>query len=149
MELTPPPPEPGGPIGRPLRRREDRRLLTGTGRFLDDIEEPGALHAVFLRSPHAHARIVAIDAGAARAAVPGAGAVLTGADIARHATPLRLAPPIEGLHPVEMPPLPREVARFAGDPVALVVAETRAAAEDAAELVQVEYEALPAVASIE
>ncbi len=144
---APPPPAPGGPLGRPLRRREDRRLLTGTGRFLDDIEEPGALHAVFLRSPHAHARIVAIDAAAARAA-PGVVAVLTGEEIARHAAPLRLAPPIEGLHPVGMPPLPRDVARFVGDPVALVLAETRAAAEDAAERVQVEYDPLPAIASI-
>jgi carbon-monoxide dehydrogenase large subunit len=143
----PPPPEPGGPLGRPLRRREDRRLLTGAGRFLDDIEAPRALHAVFVRSPHAHARIVSIDAAAALG-VPGVVAVLSGADIARHVAPLLLAPPIEGLHPVETPPLPRDLARFVGDPVAVVLAETRAATEDAAELVGVQYDPLPAVTSV-
>jgi carbon-monoxide dehydrogenase large subunit len=142
-----PPPAPGGPLGRPLRRREDRRLLTGAGRFLDDVEEPHALHAVFVRSPHAHARIRSVESAAARA-VPGVVAVLSGEDIARHVVPLRLAPPIEGLLPVEMPPLPREAARFVGDPVALVLAETYVAAVDAAELVDVAYEPLPAVASL-
>lgn len=147
-DMSAPPPQPGGPLGRPLRRREDRRLLTGTGRFLDDIASPPAcLHGVFVRSPHAHARIGAIDAAAARS-VPGVVAVLTGADLGPQVATLRLAPPIEGLQPMETPVLPAEIARFVGDPVALVLAETRTAAEDAAELVAVAWQPLPAVASI-
>src|ERR687885_63517 len=85
-----PPPGPGSPLGQPLRRREDRRLLTGEGRFLDDVPSPpGCLHAVFLRSPHAHARIGAIDAAGARA-LPGVAAVLTGRDLGALAAPLRM-----------------------------------------------------------
>jgi carbon-monoxide dehydrogenase large subunit len=138
---------PGSMLGQPLRRREDRRLLTGEGCFGDDIPTPpGCLHAVFVRSPYAHARIGAIDTAAALA-VPGVAAVLTGQDLGRLVAPLRMAPPIEGLHPMEMPILPVEVARFAGDPVALVLAESRSAAEDAAECVGGGWDALPAVAS--
>jgi carbon-monoxide dehydrogenase large subunit len=144
----PPPPETGGPLGQPLRRREDRRLLTGQGRFLDDIAAPPlCLHAVFVRSPHPHARVGGIDSTEARA-VPGVVAVLTGRELGALVTPLRMAPPIEGLLPMEMPVLPVEAARFVGDPVALVLAESRIAAEDAAELVQVEWEPLPAITSI-
>ncbi len=135
------------PIGQALPRREDPRLLRGLGRFHDDLAIPGALHAVFVRSPHAAARIVAIDTAAARAA-PGVVAVLTGADIARLATPLRLAPPIEGLHPVTMPPLPAEAVRMVGDPVALAIATTRAEAEEAAERIAVIWAPGPAVASV-
>lgn len=137
-----------GPLGAPLRRREDRRLLTGTGRFLDDLPDPpGTLHAVFIRSPHAHARIAGISTAEAVAA-PGVAAVLTGADLARLVAPLRMAPPIEGLLPMEMPVLPADTVRMVGDPVALVLAESRSAAEDAAERVLVEWQPLPAVASI-
>jgi carbon-monoxide dehydrogenase large subunit len=145
---APPPPAPGGLLGRALRRREDRRLLMGQGRFLDDIPAPpGCLHAVFVRSPHPHARIGAIDATAARA-LPGVAAVLTGTDLGRLVAPLRMAPPIEGLLPMEMPVLPVETARFVGDPVALVLAESRIAAEDAAELVEVAWDPLPAIADL-
>ena len=146
---VPPPPEPGGPLGKALRRREDRRLLMGQGRFLDDIAAPpGCLHAVFVRSPHPHARIVAIDTAEARAAA-GVFAVLTGADLGVLVAPLRMAPPIEGLLPMDMPVLPTDIARFVGDPVALVLATSRIAAEDATELVQVEWGPLPAIANIE
>lgn len=145
---VPPPPGPGGPIGKALRRREDRRLLMGQGGFLDDIAAPpGCLHAAFVRSPHPHARIGAIDSAAARA-VPGVVAVLGGEAFKGLVTPLRMAPPIEGLLPMEMPVLPVETARFVGDPVAVVLAETRVAAEDAAELVAVDWQPLPAVADI-
>lgn len=148
MTTVPPPPDPGGPLGRALRRREDRRLLMGQGRFLDDIATlPGCLHAVFVRSPHPHARIGAIDSDAARA-MPGVVAVLTGRELGALVAPLRMAPAIEGLLPMEMPVLPVEAARFVGDPVALVLAETRIAAEDAAETVQVDWDPLPAIASI-
>ncbi|HEY5634183.1 MAG TPA: xanthine dehydrogenase family protein molybdopterin-binding subunit [Burkholderiaceae bacterium] len=131
-------------IGRAIPRREDKRLLMGTGRYIDDIEVAGALHACFVRSPHAHARIVAIDCEAARA-MPGVVAVVTGHDLARWTTRHRMAPAIDGLHPVEMDSLPTERVRFHGDPVACVVAADRYLAEDAAEQVFVDYEVLDAV----
>lgn len=133
-------------IGQPLPRREDHRFLIGKGRYLDDIAPPGVAQVSFVRSPHAHARIVAIDVVAARA-LPGVIGVFTGHDLAQWTTPLRLAPPIEGLHPVEMTSLPIDKARFHGDPVAVVVARDRYIAEDAAELVEVEYDPLPCVAA--
>lgn len=131
-------------IGQPHPRKEDRRFITGSGRYLDDIEVPGALHVCFVRSPHAHARIVSIDAEAARR-MPGVTAVVTGHDLARWTTRHRMAPPIEGLHAVEMDSLPTERVRFHGDPVACVVAADRYLAEDAAEQVLVDYEELEAV----
>ena len=131
-------------IGKPLLRKEDRRFLTGQGRYLDDIVIPRALHACFVRSPHAHARIRAIDVDTAKAA-PGVVAVVTGTELADWTTTLRMAPPIEGLVPMEMTALPRDKVRFQGDPVACVVARDRYLAEDAAEHVAVDYAPLPAV----
>ncbi|MCB1713507.1 MAG: xanthine dehydrogenase family protein molybdopterin-binding subunit [Candidatus Competibacteraceae bacterium] len=135
-------------IGKPLPRKEDRRLLMGQGQYLDDIEIPGALHVVFVRSPHAHARIRSIDSSAARQA-PGVITVVTGQDLAQWTVPLRMAPPIEGLLPVEVTTLPIDKVRFNGDPVACVVAQNHYQAEDAAELVDVDYEPLPAVVDID
>ena len=134
-------------IGARLARREDLRFLTGHGRYVEDIEIPGALHACFVRSPHPHARIKSIRTDAARKSA-GVVAVYTGADLAQWTTPLRMAPPIEGLLPVEMTTLPVDKVRFHGDPVACVVAGNRYLAEDAAELVEVDYEPLPAVATV-
>ncbi len=134
-------------IGRRMPRREDRRFLTGQGRYLDDIVFPGALHARFVRSPHAHARFAVIDAAAAQR-MPGVAAVVTGHDLAGWTTPLRMAPPIEGLHPMTMEAFPTAKVRFDGDLVACVVAATTTQAEDAAEQVLVEYDALPAVADV-
>ncbi|SDI98679.1 xanthine dehydrogenase family protein molybdopterin-binding subunit [Aliiruegeria lutimaris] len=131
-------------IGQPLPRREDRRFLIGKGRYLDDIAMPGALHACFVRSPHGHARILSVDCAAARA-MPGVAGVFVGEDLACWTTSLRLAPPIEGLHPVEMTTLPIDKVRFHGDPVAVVLAEDRYVAEDAAERVEVEYEPIDSV----
>ena len=131
-------------IGKPGQRSEDYRFLTGHGRYIDDIEVPGALHACFVRSPHAHARIAAIDVEAARQ-MPGVVAVVTGRDVSEWTTNLRMAPPIPGLHPVEMTTLPVDRVRFQGDPVACVVATDRYLAEDAAEQVVVDYEPLDAV----
>ena len=125
-------------------RTEDYRLLTGHGRYLDDIEIPGALHVCFVRSPHAHARIVSIDTQGA-AQMPGIVTVVTGRELAQWTNPMRVAPPVEGLLPVEFATLPVDVARFQGDPVACVVATDRYLAEDAAEQVTVEFEPLPAV----
>ncbi|MFC0384042.1 xanthine dehydrogenase family protein molybdopterin-binding subunit [Muricoccus vinaceus] len=136
-------------IGQPVRRREDVRLLTGQGRYTDDLDPPGCAQAVVLRSPHAHARILFVRTEAARAA-PGVLAVLTGADavadgLGRLATmfdvPGRDAPLFDPRREI----LQSTRVRYVGDPVALVVAETRQAAQDAADLVEVEYEPLPAV----
>ena len=137
-----------GPIGRPLLRREDRRFLTGSARYLDDLPIAGALHARFVRSPHAHARIRGIDTGAAQA-MPGVVRVVTGADLAGWTQVLRLAPPIEGLHPVTIGTLPTDKVRFHGDPVACIVATSWLAAEDAAEQVVVEYDPLPAITNMQ
>jgi carbon-monoxide dehydrogenase large subunit len=140
-------------IGQAITRREDDRLLTGHGRFVDDLGEPGDLHLVFVRSPYAHARLAGIDVEPARAAADVV-AVLTGADLVaggvgsfppnaalKNAAGQKMsAPP---LHPLAV-----DVVRFVGQPVAAVVATSRAAAERAAALVQIDYEPLPAVASL-
>ena len=144
-------------IGQPVRRKEDFRLLTGRGRFGDDIVLPRQTQAGFVRSPYAHARIVAVDKTAALAA-PGVLAVLTGADYAAAGlgpiphNPGLSAPPDVQARLTDGPPiatshypLPADRARFVGEPVALVVAETIASAKDAAELVDVTYEPLPGV----
>jgi carbon-monoxide dehydrogenase large subunit len=141
-------------IGKPMRRLEDERLLTGKGCFNDDRALPGQLHAAFVRSPYAHARIVAIDTSAARAA-PGVAAVFTGADLVADGIG---AMPFIQLHkrpdgtPITAPPrypITPDVARFVGDAVGMVVAETRNQAKDAAELVSVEWEPLPVAAGVE
>ena len=134
-------------IGRALPRREDWRLLTGSARFTDDLEVRDALVAHFVRSPHAHARILSIDLEAAKAS-PGVVTIVTGADLARWTSRLRMAPPIEGLLPTEVETLPTAKVRFQGDPVC-IVARDRYQAEDAAESVVIDYEALPAVAGFE
>ena len=135
-------------IGAALPRKEDQRFLTGHGRYVEDIEVPGALHACFVRSPHPHAKIKSIKTDESRK-LEGVVAVYTGKDLAQWTTPLRMAPPIEGLHPVEMTTLPIDKVRFHGDPVACVIATSRYLAEDAAERVEVDYEPLPAVANLE
>ena len=135
-------------LGRADLRREDRRLLTGQGRYLDDIKVHGALHVCFVRSPYAHARINGIDTSAALKA-EGVVGVFTGTDLAKWTTPLRMAPGIEGVLPVEAATLPIDKVLFIGDPVAVVVATDRYLAEDAAALIEIDYDALDAVASYE
>jgi len=131
-----------------FRRLEDPPLLVGAGKFVDDVAVPGVLHVAFVRSPHPHAAIKGIDASAARA-LPGIHAVLTLADIApvlarpRMTTGGSTARRAEHLVPFV---LAGDEACFAGEPVALVVGDNRYVAEDAAALVQVEYDVLPAVA---
>jgi len=143
-------------IGQPVRRAEDRRLITGRGRYSDDVTLPNQVYAAFVRSPHAHARIRRIDVGAA-AAIPGVLAVLTGADAAELAgIPHRPVP--TNPHEVQLksrdgspfyiaphPPLPADRVRHVGEPVAMVIAETPALARDGVERVLVDYDALPAV----
>lgn len=145
-------------IGQPVPRREDLRLIQGQGCFSNDINLPGQAHANFVRSPHAHARIVSIDTSAALA-LEGVIAVLTGKDV--EADGLKSLPhrPVLG-HEADVKltntdgsakfvsphlPLPADRARFVGEAVAIVVAETVAIAKDAAELVHIGYEALPSV----
>jgi carbon-monoxide dehydrogenase large subunit len=139
-------------IGQPVSRFEDPRLLRGEGRFVHDVNLPGQLHAVLLRSPHAHARIKGIDTAAATAA-PGVAAVFTGEDYAREGfggpspTLKRSRPDGSPMFWRAHPVLARDRVRTIGDPVAMVIAETLGQAKDAAELVEVEYEALPAITS--
>ncbi|WP_439579986.1 xanthine dehydrogenase family protein molybdopterin-binding subunit [Elioraea sp.] len=140
-------------IGQPVRRVEDPRLLRGQGRFVDDLAWPGTLHATFVRSPHAHARISALDAEAARA-VPGVVAVVTGAELraaGRGSLPCRLAYAGDDGRPVRFPPrlaLPHDRVRFVGEAVAMVVSETLAAARDGAEAVAIDWDPLDPVIGI-
>ena len=140
-------------IGAPVRRKEDFRFITGQGRYVDDINRPGQAHAYFLRSPHAHAKIKSIDLAEASAA-PGVVAIFTGEDIAadkvgglicgwaifnKDGSPMRA-----GAHPA----LAHGKVRYVGDHVAVVIADTLAQARDAAELINVDYEVLPAAADM-
>ncbi|MCW5678858.1 MAG: xanthine dehydrogenase family protein molybdopterin-binding subunit [Xanthobacteraceae bacterium] len=129
-------------VGQPLPRREDARLTAGAGTFTDDIRMPGILHAAFLRSPHAHARIVKINAEKARA-LKGVHAVITGEDVERLTKPISTIIPFKMFLPNYC--LAVDKARYVGEPVAAIAAVDRATAEDAAELIEVEYEPLPAV----
>ncbi len=141
-------------IGKAVKRKEDLRFLLGDGQYTDDVVLPRQSHAYMLRSPHAHARIVSLDAEAARK-MPGVIAIFTGEDIAaaglggipcgwgvtdRHGQPMK-----EPAHPL----LAQGYARHIGEAVAMVIAETRVQARDAAEAIEVDYEALPAVTGVE
>lgn len=137
-----------------IKRVEDDRLLTGTGGFTDNLARPNQVHVVLVRSPHAHAKIVNIDTAAARQA-PGVVAVYTWADMAAEGAGdfsfPTMFPNADGSKP-EMTPrrsLAHEVVRHVGEPVVAVVAETRLQAQDAADLVEVEYDMLPSVSTIE
>jgi aerobic carbon-monoxide dehydrogenase large subunit len=133
--------------GASIKRSEDPRILTGAGRYVDDIKLPGMLHAAFVRSPLAHARVVSVDVSAARA-LPGVVAAFTGADLEAMTVPgpdaLMALMGWAGPTP-EFTLLATDKVRFAGDPVAIVVAESRYLAEDGCELVDVEYDELPPV----
>jgi len=136
--------------GLPVKRLEDQRLLTGKGQFIDDKPDDGALWLYVLRSPHAHARIRSVDTTAA-AAMPGVEAVYTGADLVAEdigTLPTLLVFPRPDGKPMTAPPrrlLAHEIVRFAGEPVAAVVATSRFAAQSAAEAIAVEYDLLPSV----
>ena len=137
-------------VGQAVRRKEDLRLLTGRGNYLDDMTLPDQAYAHILRSPHAHARIIAIDTSAATAA-PGVVAVLTAADLETDGIgDVPCLAPVKSRDGSKMfvPPKPLLASgrvRHVGDAVALIVADSGAAARDAAELIAVDYEALPAV----
>src|SRR5437588_6724692 len=140
-------------IGASVVRKEDRRFVTGKGRYVDDIKLVGMTHAYFVRSPHAHAKVKSIDSSAAMK-MPGVVAVLTGKEIvddkvgnlicgwavsSKDGTPMKM-----GAWPAMAP----ETVRFVGQAVAVVIAETKNLAKDAAEAVVVNYEELPAVADV-
>ena len=132
-------------IGAPVRRKEDVKFLTGTGEYIDDIKLPGMLHATILRSPHAHARIINIDASQALA-IPGVRSVYTFDDIAPVAKPIPVRVfALSGLEKYLQLPLARDKVRYAGEPVAVIVADSKYLAEDALDGVQVSYEPLPAL----
>ena len=140
-------------FGKSIKRREDPRFITGRGQYVDDLKLPGMTYAAFVRSPHAHARIKSIDVAQAKAQ-PGVVAVFTGKDMTGvNSLPcgwdLRKAKNVPGvvqdLAMVPHMPLTSDVARHVGDPVAVVIAESQAAAIDAAEKVNVAWEPLPAV----
>ena len=155
--------EGGRYIGRPMPRFEDLRLVRGAGQYSDDVAMPGQAYAVFVRSPHAHARIKRIDTTAARA-MPGVLAVLTGADYVADGLRGALQRPnpagaidikVRAFEPVKRPvleerqhPLAPERVRYPGEAVAVAVAESVATARDAAEAVEVEYHELPAVTDV-
>ncbi|MBB4265498.1 xanthine dehydrogenase family protein molybdopterin-binding subunit [Roseospira visakhapatnamensis] len=140
-------------VGTSVKRTEDARFLTGRGRYTDDLHRPGQVHACFVRSPHAHARVLDVD-GAPAMAIPGVVAVLTGADMAAEGIGgLPCGWQVIGKGGVPMqepphPPLALDRVRTVGDAVAVVLAENRHAARDGAEAVVVDYDPLPAVAHV-
>jgi len=138
----------GGPrlVGAPVRRREDLRLLTGSGRFLDDLRFPRMLHLGVVRSPHAHARILKVERSPAMR-LPGVHAVFTADDLPELAAPVPPLVPSPALRAWQQPAMARETVKHAGEAVAVVVADTPYGAADAVECVVVEYEPFPAVAS--
>jgi len=150
MTTTMEPATSGGVIGERVLRKEDPRLLTGQARFTDDLVVPGALWAVLVRSPIAHGRIRSIETSAARA-MSGVRAVLTGEDLAGEwAAPMPCAWPVtpDMKNPAHWP-IARGVVHYQGEPVAVVVAETRAQAVDAAAAVELDLEELPAALDLE
>lgn len=136
-------------FGAPVQRNEDPRLLRGKGTYVDDIDLPEMLHAAVLRSPYAHARITHIDTSAARS-LPGVHLVLTATDLGDVLEPSPLLIPHQALtQPRTQLPLALEEVRYVGEAVAFVVADSRYIAEDALELIEVEYDPLPVISTLE
>jgi carbon-monoxide dehydrogenase large subunit len=136
-------------IGERALRREDPRLLTGRGRFLADHDRPGLCHVAILRSPLAHARVLGVDASAARA-LPGVVAVVVQGDLEEAgARPMQHLLPIPGVQPLAWGVLAADRVRFVGEPVAAVVAGSRAVAEDACELIEVDFDELAPVVGMD
>src|SRR5215468_5168780 len=132
-------------VGSPIERIEDLRFLRGKGQYVDDVSPPGLVHAVIVRSPVAHGRIRGIERAPALSG-PGVHAVITARDIGDVPTvPLRQEQ-LAAFTPFEQPVIAVGKLRYVGEPVAVVVAETAAGAEDAAEAVAIDFEELPVVA---
>src|SRR4030095_1831858 len=134
-------------MGASIKRREDPRFITGRGNYTDDLKLPGMTYAAFVRSPHANARIVKIDSAKAKA-FPGVVAIFTGKDMTG-VNSLPCGWLLPELKVPAHPPLASEAARYVGDPVAVVIAESQSAANDAADLVSVDWDVLPWVTSTE
>ena len=131
--------------GQSIKRFEDHRLLTGQSTFVDDMTRPGMLHALVIRSPHGHARIRSVDSSAATA-LPGVAAVITAEDVPEIAQlPTRESTDADEMHPARHPALAIGKACYAGQPVAIVLADDIYTAQDAVDLVDIDYEILPAV----
>src|SRR4051794_11830576 len=135
-----------GATGKPLRRVEDPRLVAGRGRYVEDVQPQGVVYLAFVRSPYPNARIIGIDVGEARQA-PGVISVATSEDIPELGDVPSIPLPFAKIPP--FPPLARGRVAMFGSPVAVVVGESVGAAQDGAELIQVEYDPQPAVASAE
>src|SRR6266436_5080720 len=140
-------------MGEPIKRNEDRRLLTGQALFIDDVELPGMLHAALMRSQVAHAKILKIDVSRALQR-PGVVAAYVAGDLGDYWQPgpiLVPPPPIEGIifHERTQVPLAKEKVRHVGEPLAIVIAESRYIAEDALDDIDIELEPLPAVVGLE
>ena len=134
-------------VGKPLPRKEEQRLLRGRGKFADDIKMRDTLYLRFVRSPYAHAKIVSVDVSAAEA-LPGVAASLTGAELAPHVQPfIQIGP--DPAAKIKDYALAVGKVRYQGEPVAAVIGESPSLADDAAELIQVEYEALDPVVDAE
>ncbi len=140
--------ENGRYVGRPVRRVGDGRLVTGAGRYVDDVRLPGVLHAAIVRSPHAHAVIKGIDPSAALR-LPGVVAVYSGADVAALVRPQTVEAELLPGRVLRRYPLAPDRVRFVGDAIAVVVAEDAYVARDALDLIEVDYEPLPAVVDAE
>lgn len=141
--------KPNSYIGKPVDRPDAKRLLQGRGKFVDDIQLPRMVHAAFVRSPVAHGRIENIDLDEARE-IPGVIAIYTGADLVPHVTPyVGVLSHLAGLRSPPQMPLAVDTVRWTGEPVVMIVATSRAIAEDAAALVYVEIEDLPVVTDME
>src|SRR5580700_1174568 len=134
-------------VGQSIKRKEDARLVRGKGKFVDDIKLLGMLHLVFVRSPYAHAKITGVDVSEAEA-LPGVVCTLTGQEISKLIDPFFEIGPAPSNQILDYP-MAVDRARYQGEPVAAIIAETPAIAEDAAELVRVDYEPLEAVVDAE
>ena len=140
---------PNSVIGRPVTRPDAERLVKGQGSYVDDIQLPRMLHAAFVRSPHAHARIINIALDDALE-VPGVVAAYDGKSLMQHVTPYQgVLTHLTGLRSPDQWPLALDVARWQGEPVVMILANSRAIAEDAVEQVSIEYETLDMVCDAE
>src|ERR1051326_7809179 len=133
-------------VGQAMKRKEDPRLVSGTSTYVDDVVLPGMLHMAVTRSIHANARIKSIDVTKAQK-LPGVVAVVTGKEVAAHCGPIPCAASIPDMKKAERPVLAIDRVRFVGEPVAAVVAENKYNARDAADLIEIDYEPLPAGAN--
>src|SRR5438552_17581397 len=135
-------------VGQAMKRKEDPRLVSGTATYVDDVLLPGMLQMAVTRSIHAHARIRHIDTSKAQK-LPGVVAVVTGEEVAAHCGPIPCAASLPNMKNAERQLLAVKKVRFVGEPIAAVVAENKYIARDAADLIEIDYDPLPAVVNPE